>query len=213
MAFLTIAGVAALRARLSMPLSGLWLVDALLDADTAPTGVVACSAPGFDGSGTVVRGDAIQGRAAVRIVAGKGALATPLAPRWYSRAPARVIALDVLRDSGELLASSSAIPDVELSWARSSLSAAATLEQLAGVLGIAWRALDDGSIWLGAETWPAVAEVPMVLETDDGLGWRRYEADALTLRPGMLLEGRRVVRVRHAIDDNAVTSIAWTAAA
>ena len=213
MAYLTVAGFAANRAAITFPISGLWTIDADLDADTLPTGRVAIAADSFALSGTIQPGRSgdFAGKTTARIVAGNGSLAATVADRWYRNVPARIVVSDLVQATGETLSPTSSLPSMTTSFARLALPGASLLELLTAQLGLSWRAIDDGSLWLGTETWPDSGITDsMDLWGDEALGVRRVATDAMTLRPGTTLNGRKITLVRYEVEQDSVTCEAWT---
>jgi hypothetical protein len=80
-------------------------------------------------------------------------------------------------------------------WSRPVATGAHALSRLATRLGLGWRVLPNGHVWLGAETWPAYPrELLFTVEPDAG-GFFEVAPDVPDLLPGMTLAGRRVVGV------------------
>ena len=78
-------------------------------------------------------------------------------------------------------------------------------------LGLTWRALADGTVWLGTETWDAVSPKWTLMERrprDDS-----YEAavEAFLVTPGTTFDGRKVSRVQHLVEASKVRSTLWFA--
>ena len=213
-ALVTVGGYRVVEATLRMPYQGAWVAD--LVSDEAPTtiaGAVSLVAPGATLAGFVVPGRAgaytvgLTYRTSLRVVGGAGGLSAPGTPKSY-RAIAPAALLTALcsaageRASSTVSLASSALP----AWMRSSESAGAALDALTLELAAdAWRVLDEGSIWLGSDTWPVsaldAADPPATqLEIDSGVGWALYAVDAWSVRPGQTVGGARVSAVEHRMD-------------
>src|SRR5690606_24466378 len=104
--------------------------------------------------GTIVRGNVDRGVWAGRIEGGKGAIRTALPARYYVSQPAKVVLADIAADSGETL--SQEIPTSILgtalpSWTRVAGPTSRGIGDLAAKLGVNWRVLRSGEIWLGPD--------------------------------------------------------------
>lgn len=144
----------------------------------------------------------------VTVVGGAGKLLLPEIPARHHAAgsgdvPAGLVALGIAQAAGEALA-----PGVEAAldatalpqWTRYAGPANDALDVFAGVLGFAWRVLDTGAIWCGAETWPAVtsSDVGAFYWTGDPRdGMVLYECQGAPLRPGTEIDGRRATEVTY----------------
>jgi hypothetical protein len=158
MAALTCAGKAVTRGEVEVPRSGPWHADLWLDADTAPSGAVELV---WDGAPSPWRGFVVPGRAGVlteggpvevRVVGGAGGLGKRLPGQSYRSATARLIVEQLLAAAGERLDGSTATALLVRQLARWSRAAGTTGEQLdalAGQLGVSWRVLPGGKVWLG----------------------------------------------------------------
>ncbi len=215
MSLLTCEGIAVLRARITMPRTGAWVADLVLDAVRAPTGRVTLAT--FDGGltlvGTVERGGAYADTAQVRVVGGAGGLSRDVAPKAYRALPAQVPLSETLRDVGETLspdASPQVLATVLPMWTRDQTSASRALTMLADACEATWRVLPDGAVWVGDDTWPAAAEGAYdVLRESPSEGRMVLGVEAPRLLPGTTYDGRRISVVIHTIDDEGVRSELW----
>ena len=210
-----------LAASILMPRVGVWTADLEVDTDTAPTGTVTlASDAGPSWRGTVISGAMHLGTWRGRLVGGVGGLRRDLGPLAYQSPTLGDVLADVLRESGETLsttAASLANTSARL-WHRVAGPAARTVEAVARAQGWPWRVLDDGAVWMGAESWDAVAG-----EDIDVLGYdpteERYElgGEVFGLRPGatVLLRtaegdtGVQVDSVLLRLDGELVTAAVW----
>lgn len=204
---------------LVLPRLGVWTARAEIDADAA-------IAPGTDATialarddggaparfvGRVVESSVWQGRAHVVIAGGRaglaGRLAAELPPRSYVAAPQPVPVVEIVRDicteAGETLAPAAEAALATLvvpRWFRAAGTGAAALRELAAVVP-AWRVLGDGTVWAGAETWPAAAAAAtrgLYQTRDDGLTLTLDVApEAAELVPGTVVLERPIVEVRY----------------
>ncbi len=220
-AVLTVAGKAVTRGHVTLPRQGAWHADLWLDADTAPTGAVALSWGEGEATwqGTVARGGvAVEGGpAAVRVVGGGGGLGAQLPGASYRNASPRVILGQILGAAGERLSGTSPAGPLDAilaRWSRSAGAAGAQVGRLAASLGLLWRVLPDGSIYVGAEPGGV-----LTLDKDSAVTAR---APALgrtvlapsapwVLRPGQSFEGSEVREVVHRLSPSEIRSELWAA--
>lgn len=205
----TANGFTILGATVTLPRSGPWHADLVVATDDPSkiTGAVALSL--VDDAlllqGTTWR-DAGAWRDVVRarVVGGRAGLRTALEAGSYRQSTVRTVLLDILGAAGERVSPtvSEALLDSEVDdWVRlasSASSAGAALQSLANDLGVPWRVLPDGTVWLGEETWPEAPVFDYVILD------RRIESAEMTLgveKPvllaGTIFEGARVGRVVH----------------
>lgn len=219
MAHATLNGVAVVSGVASMPLVGLWTVDVVVSADKAVEG--ACTLAIDDGLtfvGTAYRTGVFEGTAYVRIAPGADGLRKNAKPKHYRNVGLSVILRDQLAAAGEQLAGTS-----DAALLRTQFGSYAQLQQAIGVSIAAllgdrrlqapsWRALLDGTIWVGYESWPdaglrAPADYQDIAEEPQrGLAELGFEAPRL--QPGQSLEGRKVSYLEHRFDANAVRTMA-----
>lgn len=211
MGLASLAGVDVVSARISMPLSGVWHADVVLDASAAPAGRVTLAVDGgLSLTGTVRRGGAYLETAYTRIVGGAGGFALDAVPKFYTAATVRVVLGDLLRTAGEVLSGTAdpAALAVRLpSWTTIRQSVGSAVAVLLGRSGASWRVLPDGTVWLGAETWPDSGLVePGTVDVDEQpeQGLVILGVEAPQLRPGMTYGGRQVSLVEHTIRDGQV---------
>lgn len=214
MSDLTLNGARVLEGTIARPRVGAWHADLVVDAATAITGAVTLASA--DGAlslrGAVVRGGVQNEVLEVRVVGGAGGLGRELAAKAYRGATVRMVLADLAREAGEAVSSTIAatVLDTALdAWARERGTAVAALRALADTLGLAWRVLADGSLWLGAETWAAV-EVEHALLRDAPAEDRvelATEHLPAGLAPGTTFLGRRVSYVEHHVGAAEATTV------
>lgn len=216
MSLVTLGGNRVHRARVSMPIRGVWFVEADVEATTLVDGeILELVAPGLKLKGTSYRSGFFAAHGGVRMVGGADGLSKALRANAYRRLQFHHCLEDLARETGETLSPTcdAAVMATFLErWTRprgtGSEGLAALLEL---VPGTAWRTLDDGSIWVGSEPWPAFTGKFQVLEDDPAAGRLVLASEAAELRPGMLLDGRRVTRVEHAFEATSVrTEVEYT---
>lgn len=214
----TLAGHALLALRMSIPRFGAWVADVVVDTDVALAGSVVLEIAGRSWRGTATGGVEL-GRWSGRVVGGAGQLSTPLAATAYADTDLRTVLAETLRDAGETLSAASGDLSATVTrWARAAAPCAHAVGDVARNAGLAWRIFDDGSVWVGAETWtPIDLGVVDVLERDPRHGrWVLAGDGALRADPGrsVTLDGApvRVGTVEHSLDGDALRT-AITAAA
>lgn len=225
MSFCTLNGVGVLSAKVTLPRHGLWQAELELDTTTAPTGKVTLAiGKKLSLVGAVMRADNYEGKVSARVIGGAGGLDQPVPSKWYAKAAASLPLTDLLEAGGEV--ASSAIDGGLLTtvlspgWAMSAGSAATALDRLVEAVGAAslatspltWRALPDGSIWFGLETWPEAPPMADAVLHDDNRADDHFSisTEAPTLLPGMSYRGRNVSVVRYAIDPESQRIDVWS---
>lgn len=208
----TIDGIAIRSGVVSMPLTGVWHAECCIDSDTALS--VGAVVPVVLGSatltGTVRRSGLGVGLSTVQVVGGRGGLSSTVAARYYASGTARIVALDALTEVGESLSptADASLASLQVArWTRAAGTASEALDAVARAVGMVWRVLDDGTVWMGTDSWadatPADSEV--VADAPE-LAARTYADDGLSLRPGTTAGGVRVASVIHRIAPEAYRS-------
>lgn len=212
-------GASVLAGAISMPVTGAWHARLVLDADSADSfDGASITVESEDGKvelhGTAYRSGDDFGRVEVWMVGGAGGLGAALDDRYYVGVPARIVLTDLLREAGEALADSSdngVLSRTLDTWTRASGAAGRLLAEVADELGAAWRVLDDGSVWVGQETWPEASVEHEEIATSPADGRMIIADDALATRPGTTFAGRRVANVQHTIEVAALRTEVWFA--
>lgn len=165
-------------------------------------------------TGTVLRSRVVteSERLSVTVMGGAGGLLSPsLAPRYTTAGATQVtaglVAAGIAEDAGETLAEGveAELDDYSLaSWQRMGGPAIDAIDTLAGVLGLGWRVLPSGEVWIGAETWPEVGTETLeraYFETgapEDGSV--TYATDATPFAAGESVDGAQAVEVCYRYD-------------
>jgi hypothetical protein len=214
---LSLNGSAVQHGTLRLPRVGAWTADLVVDTDAAPTGSVALTSA--DGAhklqGTVVRAGVDGERAHVLVVGGAGGLGREVAPVYYRGVPLRLPIGEVLRAAGETLSTTSdaaVLGRLLGKWTRERASAGTLLGHLLDAVGGVWRVADDGSVWVGEETWPTADAADVDLIADDPSHGRVTVGAAslpLGIRPGTVYNGQRVSYVEHTFDAEAARAEVW----
>lgn len=216
MAVLTCADAPVIRGDLEVPDGGAWHASLRLDRDTAPAGAVELRWEGLAApwrgtvtprAGVLVEGGPVE----LLVVGGAGGLGRILPGASYRQATVRVVLGQLLVEAGEQLAS--ATPAALLArtlprWTRQQGPAGAQLDALARALGVGWRVLPSGQVWLGPA--PAALVLPSdaaILRRQPALG----QVDLTTGRPwelvpGGLFEGQRVASVQVSLSPSRLRS-------
>jgi hypothetical protein len=207
---------------LVMPLRGNWTTTVALHSPTAPSPGTAASLVFVRESGaedvfvgTVRRSGIAAGSvaASVTVVGGAGHLLAELVPRDHAPGvttiPAGLVARGIADNAGEQLANGveAALDGRAVRrWTRIAMPTRDALDLLADTLGWNWRVLQDGTIWVGPETWPSLDVIKYLSAVPDEAGVV-YSCDGAPLRPGVTLttpEGtRQVVEVVYSVQAGA----------
>lgn len=210
--FPVVAGV------ISRPRIGAWRADLRVSSDGAGLAgrVQIQLGPDLRLTGRARRQGEFVDSTYARVVGGAGGLAGPFGPRGYRAVPLRVPLVDILSAAGETLAASAdpaALSTPLDFWqARASSCAEALAALLDAAKVAAWRVLADGTVWVGAEQWPATAQASGTwdqLELEPALGRATLAIDAPVLAPGEVLAGRRISYVEHQVDGSRVRHHVW----
>lgn len=202
-----------------MPRIGAWHADLVIDATEVPTGRQEISI-GDTGVlvGTVNRASIESGSVRARIVAGADGLRKLTTPKYFEGAGLRlgIPLAAAVADGDEVLSvtSDKAVLDQLISsWTTVETTVGLALQALAAVApdGTAWRFLPDGSIWIGAETWPEAAGEAREIEATPESATVELGLDQPWLLPGTTLGDRRIDRVEHRITGDSVRATVWTA--
>ena len=200
---------------LRLPVRGNWTASVTLGWESAPSiGSVAElvfvredeSEDVF--AGVIRRSGFLPGSQTVTatVVGGAGNLLELVPPRDYvagsAPLPAGLVARGIVDDVGEQLAAG-----VELAldgltlprWTRIASSARAALDLLADRLGLGWRVLADGTIWVGVETWPELDNAAFYVGGDPSDGAVLYASDGAPLVVGSTVDGVQAIAVEYSI--------------
>lgn len=202
----TLNGLTILEGTITEQSSGIWHAEAVLDTEELPSGSVTIAIDGVEWKGTTLRTREDHGRVRVKVVGGKAGLSKELPAKNYANTTAGTVLADIMRESGEVLASSStpALATFVLSnWQRERAKASIALSALATSLGYTWRVLRDGTVWIGELSWPATAAKPTELDSDWANGTFEL-VEALGLEPGTTYQGERINQVTHFLTQNAI---------
>lgn len=203
---------------------GNWVALLTIGASTKPTVATAATivVTQEDGTedlfvGAVRAAENVEGTEdlSVTIVGGADKLVDPVIPARHHTAgaqtiPAGVVLSGICGAAGEALADGveDALDAYPLTqWTRVAGPAGLAADLLAWSLGLAWRVLPDGTVWMGVETWPEPtdeqaqrAEFYRARPADNTI---IYSTDGCPYFPGMTIDGVQAVEVCYHVDSNA----------
>jgi hypothetical protein len=199
-AYCTVNGQAVLEARIGLPRVGVWSLDAVLDAGSDVSGAVEVKYGSTTLKGTVVRTGKRDDSCRIRVVGGAAGFTKTVPAKSYLNLPMRIPLVDVLTAAGEQLAAT-ADPALLQSfvgrWSRVETIAAFALRSLLEGRDVAWRILPDGTVWIGAESWPVVTLEHELLDEDAITGRVTIYAEDPAVFPGQTFLDRQVSYVEH----------------
>lgn len=212
----TLQGLPVLSCTLHEMIGGVWFADLVIDWPQPMLGTVLLEFEGPQTSsllGTVQRSEAFEGKAWGRIAGGQGGLWQVLDAKAYRQVTAGAILDDVAEETGEEL-SARTTDDIRAAyfqaWHRPRARAAAGVATLAQEIGLSWRVLRSGEIWLGTPDWPDIELERYGELLDSGDGWEIYAPfGAPLLEPGGAVEGRRIDAVVTTLDSSSLRQRAY----
>lgn len=198
----TANGLTVLEATVWRPRQGRWTADVSCDGESASevSGAVTLDLDGSIFKGTARQAGAFQGRVGLFVVAGSGRLHEELPAKFYRDVPLSVPLGDILSAVGETLsatASATILARQLPNWTRAEGPATDALRQLVDAAGATWRHLEDGTFWVGTETWPEQTLEHELLEELSSDAQAVIAPQKLELRPGVTFLGRHVEHVTH----------------
>ena len=194
----TLNGKSILSCSLSEPRVGVWSAVVDVDSDESITGSVTLALDGVTWAGTVVKGDHHAGRVHMQVVGGAGSLAKQLDAKYYRGVNLGAVLADVMRETGETLSATtdSRVRGHNVSrWARPRGKASLTIKQIADELGLVWRVLRDGTVWVGADSWADIKPVYDEIDRSPGRDAALIAPESPTVAPGLSFGGKHVSRV------------------
>jgi hypothetical protein len=193
-----------------VPRTGIWMADLRANTIVDLPDRLTVTLGGVDMPAAVNKTELISGMTEVRVLGGAGGIGDQARPKHYHRPVVRHVVADLLRDAGEALSptSDAGILGKELeAWDTIDLPTGAILSALCEVAGkdANWRVLTDGTVWIGAETWPDSGVESRQIQADGPNAAAVIGTDIPGLLPGTLLDGRRVDTVQHDLEANRTT--------
>ncbi|WP_052351551.1 hypothetical protein [Deinococcus pimensis] len=217
MAHLTMNGRTVLSAEIDLPLTGRWSANLTLEGTSVPERGARAVLTFEDGpsmTGTIERPGPRGGFVGVRVKGGAGGLDRTVGTRFYRDIPARTVAEDLLRDSGERLGTVD-LPGTLTYWVRPEGTASELLAALlARTPERTYRVLPDGRVSVLVDDWPDhTRELQVIHENPDaGVYLCSYDPTVtpgtrVTMRRGLDVVAKRAARVRHLIGDTLRTEV------
>jgi hypothetical protein len=218
-AFVNLAGRPVIELRMGLPRVGVWWAQiALAEGDAPPTGRLTLSVGNVPFVGTVKRSDVSFGTPTILMAAGAAGLSVRLAPKSYRQQSLKLVLGDILAAAGESLSAQSdagVLGSIIPSWSTANhLGGAALATLLEYVPKTSWRFLQDGTLWVGPETWPEASVDDAEVMEDDIIRRRTvFFAPCPSVLPGQRFMGRNVGYVEHRLRDGALRTEATFEAA
>lgn len=205
---LTIDNRSVIQGRLQLPARGPWWGEFTLDANEAleqGQRVTVRSATGFELVATVQKCEVVYGVPQVRIIGGRGGLNRTVAAQWHTGPglTARTVLTSWADAAGEQLSGTIASELLSRSvarWVRAKGRSIDALDALADALGVNWRVLPDGTVWLGVEQSAEVEAFEhdvVARRVATGCVELVVDAPAAQLLPGRTFEGRKIGTVEY----------------
>jgi len=205
----TLNGQPVIRADHKQPYAGAWTAEIELDADSRPLGAALLVLLGRTWQGTVIAdlsdsalalsGDS-GGWFRCRIVGGAGGLQKPVTPtEWSQGALVQTVLTYILGAGGEVQAatiSTDLLGKVLPQWSISTSTVGEALSAFAETLGIIWRVLDDGTIWLGTPSpQPVTAPDYILTDINPEMGAAEMDLNDSSLAVDQIIDGLTIRQV------------------
>lgn len=200
----TLNGKDILSVSIQEPRIGVWSAVVDVDSDEVISGTVKIAIDGVSWVGTVAKGDLHAGRFHAQVVGGAGKLATVLDAKYYQGTSLAVVLDDLMLGTGEKLSSTTSTEirsHTVPRWSRPQGKASAELVQIADEMVFSWRVLRDGTIWLGAESWPTISPIYDQIDRVPGRDSITIAPESPFVLPGSTFEKQKVSRVTTYIKD------------
>lgn len=205
MSSVSLGGVAATSAVLTVPGVGLWYAGVELSEAVTLTGAVTLQILDTSWSGFVIAGGSVDGRSAYRVVAGRGGWGRDLAPRAYQNdaglTVARLVA-DAAADAGEPAPVDAPTTRLGVHFDRPRLPGSFALNLLTPR---AWYARADGVVAFGARpALPASGLPVMRRDPANGIVELGVAESAAGLLPGIATEFGPAADVEIALGEEGI---------
>lgn len=216
MSLATLAGFGVEWLELDRPFEGLWIIRAKLDIgdDAIPVlGPFTClfndGTSIIEYRGTLLLSSDDNGDAYVIGVAGNGKFGTVLPGVDYSLPQPRTVARDILTACGEVagdISSLDTLPRINPVYSCLSGRATKQLTDLCRTIGARWYAHIDGTINIDVPSWPTYTNEAFVVHKPNAYGVAHAEPSLPDIAPGMIVDGKRIARVRYWLDENGLSA-------
>lgn len=223
---------AILKGLIRMPPIGVWTADITIDQpdgtgfDEGTSVTIACDG-GLSFVGTVAprTGDFLDVRH-LRLMGGANGMGNAAKPSGFMQPGAlcKDVINSLTKASGESLSSKtdqSFLNTNLMAWMITDRSCAANLDVLLGIVAPSsvWRILADGTLWIGAESWPTSNDSYVLSKRDPIDAHYELAVDVPTIVPGVNLGNANaigfsdaignVAMVEHHIEGDSVTTWVW----
>lgn len=203
-------------ASITIPRIGAWQASLWIDATEAVTGKVLLRAGALYLRGTVHRASAAAGIVRLRVVGGADGLRTLANPKHYVATTVRLVLAELCAHAGETLspaASARALTTSLGAWTTAKVETGAMVQALCEIMPWAsWRILDDGTLWIGEETWPdSGLEDYATVDENPEEGWVTLAMDVPRLLSGTTFGGLKADVVEHLVSPDEYRAKVWLA--
>lgn len=218
-ALVTLNGIPVTEATVSLPRTGVWHAEVVLEQLEAFSGSRATLqfGPKLALTGAVRRSGAVLGSGVLMLLGGSGNLDRPARPQAYQEAPVRLPLGDLLQVAEEQLsaAAQQEVLNLHLAhWVVSALPVGVALAQLMTHAVASWRSMPDGTLWVGVESWPDTPDFEHVLLPEQPLeNLLRLQSIEPAVLPGQSFLGRHVSYVEHHLHEDELGTQVYLEAA
>jgi hypothetical protein len=217
----TINGYPVYRADHKQPYYGAWTAEVEHDANERVTGSATLTLLDRTWVGTVVAdpGDstlALSGDSGgffrCRIVGGAGGLQKQVEPtEWAQGALVQTVLTAILSAGGEVQSATidpSLLTKVLPQWSIVQGTVDAALAALCDSLGVIWRTLDDGSIWIGTPNpQPVTAPDYIFTELDPEMGMVELDLNEASIQVDQIIDGLTVKQVIYTWGNSSLRAL------
>lgn len=213
MALYTANGLPLVEAKVCMPRVGVWHADVVLDGDEKLVGPVTLQLGATVLKGTARSWGITFGRAMARIIGGAAGFRSTVPAKSYRDVPLSIPLKDILAAAGETLsgkAETAALNTHLPTWILNEEQGGVAMSLLVqAAAGASWRVLEDGTVWVGQETWGKIEVECDELAFDPVLLRGIYTARSPDFLPGTTFNGGRISYVEHRIHNAKLHSTLW----
>lgn len=217
----TINGYPVYRADHKQPYYGAWTAEVEHDANERVTGNATLTLLDRTWVGTVVADPndstlALSGDSGgffrCRIVAGAGGLQKQVEPtEWAQGALVQTVLTAILSAGGEVQSATidpSLLTKVLPQWSIVQGTVDAALAALCDSLGVIWRTLDDGSIWIGTPNpQPVTAPDYIFTELDPEMGMVELDLNEASIQVDQIIDGLTVKQVIYTWGNSSLRAL------
>lgn len=217
----TLNGLDTTRGDIKLPYAGAWTSEIEMNADEAPTGSVVILLMGREFRGTVVAdpndsASVLSGESGgwyrCRTVGGAGGLDKTIQPvEWSGGATVAAILTQILGAGGEVQSGSivpALLSKVLPQWSITRNSVGGALSALCETLGIIWRVLDDGTVWIGTPTPTPITPPEYILtEIHPETGVSELDLNSADFSPDHVFDGLTVRQVVYSWDGSEMRAL------